>query len=113
MSEADVSAALRQVSEVAERYGVTDYDVERWRDPIADRPPWAQRAYISATIAQGLVGLAVVHEVECDRPACHTCDKLRLLLTMALAGVRTVVDDELHEVYRRPASGGSGRPIKD
>ncbi|GAA2700738.1 hypothetical protein [Actinoplanes palleronii] len=103
MADADVQNSLKQVSAAAEQYGVTDADVERWRASIAERPPWAQRAHISAMIAQRLVMTALEHRQECDRESCRTCAGIREMLIIALAGVRTVVDDRLDELYRRPA----------
>ncbi|MFC7531592.1 hypothetical protein [Actinoplanes sp. GCM10030250] len=101
--DGDVQNSLKQVSEAAESYGVTEEDVQQWRVGIADRPAWAQRAHVSAMMAQRLVMTAIEHRRECDREGCRTCAGMRELLTIALAGVRTVVDDNLTEAYRRPS----------
>ncbi|GAA2891353.1 hypothetical protein Acy02nite_74870 [Actinoplanes cyaneus] len=103
MAEADVQNSLAQVSKAAELYGVTDQDVEEWRAHIDDRPAWAQRAHVSGMLAQRLVMTALEHRQECEREPCRTCAGLREMLVIALAGVRTVVDDRLNELYRRPA----------
>ncbi|TWG12901.1 hypothetical protein [Actinoplanes teichomyceticus] len=103
MAEADVQNSLAQVSKAAESYGVTEQDVQRWRSGIADRPAWAQRAHVSGMLAQRLVMTALEHRQECSVQDCRTCAGLREMLTIALAGVRTVVDDRLGELYRRPA----------
>ncbi|BCY11200.1 hypothetical protein [Actinoplanes sp. L3-i22] len=103
MAEADVQSSLAQVSKAAELYGVTDQDVETWRAGIDERPAWAQRAHVSGMLAQRLVMTALEHRQECTRKDCRTCAGLREMLVIALAGVRTVVDDRLNELYRRPA----------
>jgi hypothetical protein len=103
VAEADVQSSLAQVSKAAELYGVTEQDVERWRAEVVDRPAWAQRAHVSGMLAQRLVMTALEHRQECDRDDCRTCAGLREMLMIALAGVRTVVDDRLTELYKRPA----------
>ncbi len=103
VAEADVQNSLAQVSKAAELYGVTDQDVEKWRAGIEERPAWAQRAHVSGMLAQRLVMTAMEHRQECERETCRTCAGLREMLVIALAGVRTVVDDRLNELYRRPA----------
>ncbi|GAA4603792.1 hypothetical protein BJY16_004746 [Actinoplanes octamycinicus] len=103
MAEADVQNSLAQVSKAAELYGVTEGDVDRWRAGIDERPAWAQRAHVSGMLAQRLVMTALEHRQECERADCRTCAGLREMLMIALAGVRTVVDDRLDELYRRPA----------
>ncbi|MEV6301884.1 hypothetical protein AB0M02_20900 [Actinoplanes sp. NPDC051861] len=103
MGDADVQSALKLVSQAAGLYGVTEEDVRQWRAGIAERPAWAQRAHVSGAIAQRLVVTATEHRQDCDRESCRTCDGLREMLTIALAGVRTVVDDQLSETFRRPS----------
>ncbi|AEV83577.1 hypothetical protein ACWT_2864 [Actinoplanes sp. SE50] len=98
-----MQSSLTQISKAAELYGVTDQDVDRWRADIEDRPAWAQRAHVSGMLAQRLVMTAMEHRQQCTVEACRTCAGLREMVVIALAGVRTVVDDRLAELYRRPA----------
>jgi hypothetical protein len=103
MGDADVQNSLAQVSKAAKLYGVTEEDVDRWRAGIDERPTWAQRAHVSGMLAQRLVMTAMEHRRECAAKECRTCVGLREMLVIALAGVRTVVDDRLNELYHQPA----------
>ncbi|WP_328472656.1 hypothetical protein OHA21_10475 [Actinoplanes sp. NBC_00393] len=96
--------ALGQIANAAERLGVDEQSVRDLRHRLSGMPLAYRAGYTTSAVQSALVRAAVAHDADCARRDCATCDGLRAGLTVALAGTRLMVDEELAEMFEAPVS---------